>query len=468
MKLALVSLDKKGGNPPLGLGYLASYLSKYMNFSNTVIIDKEDILKTLKREKPDLIGVSATTKEFGNAMALGNDIKREFDVPLMVGGVHISALPHLLPASYDIGVVGEGEQTLLELMTNFEKTGELKNKAINGLVFRHGNDVVMTEKRKLIENLDTVPFPSRHLFKMKKYYLQPRIMPFASEISIGTHMFTSRGCPYNCVYCSATAFWGRVRYNSPEYVIEELKEVVKNYKIDTMCLFDDLFVADKVRLEKIVTLIEGEGLNEKLKFTSYARANLFDDDVCKLLKRMNVVALAFGLESGSPRILKYLKRNTATVEQNANAIRLCRKYGFFVNGNYMIGNPGETREDLEMTYQFLKQNPIDDFGITKTRAFPGTELWNVAKAGGLIDENKVNWAEFSTRKFDGIILSEHLTDADIEEYRKKIQPEIVKSHKRFKVNPKYLLDPRLLIRAAKRPDELLNYIVGKIKGSGGD
>ena len=462
MKLALISLDRSGGNPPLGLAYIAAYLRKYNNFSDTVIIDKEDPIKAVKKSKPDLIGISAVTTEFPDAIELAKNIKSTFDLPTIVGGVHISALPQSLPEVFDVGVMGEGEKTVSELVENFEKTGELKNKEINGLVFKEGNNVAITKSREPIDNLDTIPFPARDLLKMKEYYLKPRVMPFSTELSIGTHMLTSRGCPYRCVYCSSAGFWKGVRYNSPEYVVEEMKTLLDNFKLDMICLFDDLFVANKKRLEQIVSLIEKEKINEKIRFTSYARTNLLDDETCQLLKRMNIISLSFGFESGSQKILGYLKRNTVTVEQNKTAIDLCRKHGFFATGNFMLGNPFETKEDLEMTYNFLKDNPTEELTISKTTPFPNTELWEYAKERNIVSDS-MDWKKLKTGNFNEIFLSEHLTKDDIQEYCKKIEPEMVKSRKFFKFKLRYLLSPNLMKRAFKRRDVVWKLLKVKLK-----
>jgi radical SAM superfamily enzyme YgiQ (UPF0313 family) len=179
---------------------------------------------------------------------------------------------------------------------------------------------------------------------------------------------------------------------------------------------------------------------------------------------MNIVSLAFGFESGSERILNYLKKNTVTVEQNRNAIRLCKKYGFFVTGNYMLGNPGETREDLDKTLQLIRDSPIDELTITKTTPLPGTELWEYAKHKGIINED-MDWNKFSTRNFGDIFLSENLKKEDLDEYVKKIEPEIVKSHQRFSFKARYLLNPNFILRALKRRDLMLAYIKSKITAS---
>ena len=172
MKLALVSLDRSGGVPPLGIAYIASYMRKYLNFYNTTIIDKEKPEIKIKKEKPDVVGISAVTGEFVEAIKLSKIIKQQFDIPTILGGVHISLLPYTLPKTFDIGVIGEGEQTVLELVKIFEKFGEFKQEdllKVDGIVFHKNNYLKFTGPRKPIEKLDSIPYPARDLLKMKEY-----------------------------------------------------------------------------------------------------------------------------------------------------------------------------------------------------------------------------------------------------------------------------------------------------------
>jgi len=334
-KLTLVSLQDS--LPPLGLAYIASYLREYGDFNNTKIVSV-DLLHNLKNERenldrgvvkikksnPDIIGISSVTQEFGIASQLARILKSVLDVPIIVGGPHITAIPYTLPESFDIAVLGEGEQTILELIKLYEKSGFNKNqlKKIKGIAFHNSNKVYITEERELIRPLDRIPLPARDLVDMKRF-TRPRWV-FGNYRRRGTHILTSRGCPYNCVFCSTRNFWRIPRFFSAEYVIKEIKELIEKYRVEAVTLYDDLFMANKNRIKKLAELIKEEGINEKVEFFAMARANLFNKEMAKLLKEMNFKALSFGFESMSPKILSYLKRNSVTVEQNRRAVVFVR------------------------------------------------------------------------------------------------------------------------------------------------
>jgi radical SAM superfamily enzyme YgiQ (UPF0313 family) len=420
MKLALVCLDREEPDPPLGIAYIASYIRKYSDFDNIVIVDKEDPIKRIKKEKPDIVGISSMTHEFHLAKKLAEEIKTRFDVPIIIGGYHISLLPHHIAGTkFDIGVLGEGEQTMTELLRVYEKYGKFsvdKIKKVSGIVFQSGKSIKITERRPLIEPLDSIPYPARDLLKMKEYYMTIRKAMFG-RFGIHLSMITSRGCPYKCVFCCNTQFWQRARFHSPEYVVGEIKELIEKYKADGIILFDDLFIANKKRVEEIADLVSKEKINEKVEFHIYGRANLIDEKICMVLKKMNVTVVEFGLESGSDKILSYLKRGTVTVNDNRRALRLCKKFGFKTAGSFITGSPNETEEDLKLTLSLLNDKNLDIAHVYQLTPLPGTEIWKLAKKYGMVsDDPTFNFEQLLMRKFKpNIILTKEI---DEEKYRK--------------------------------------------------
>lgn len=424
MKLALINIEKGEPDPPLRLGYLASYLRKYYSSVDVVIIDNEDFMKRLMAEKPDLVGITSVSFQFPEANKLAGEIKRELGVPLLVGGHHISMLPsHLAQSNFDIGVIGEGERTLLELVRLYEKHGNFpKNelRKINGMVFRNEDGQnEMTPERALIENLDEVPPPARDLLKMKEFYLNPRKGSF-DEIGVYTSLLTSRGCPYNCAFCSAIGIWKRkYRCFSAEYVINEIKGLLKDYpNLEGIIIWDDLFIGNRERLRKIADYIEKEGINKKLKFTVYARTNLMNDEVCLLLKRMNVTVCDFGLESGSQSVLNYLKKGTLTVEQNRSALKLCKQYGMKTIGTCIIGSPQETVEDFQKTRELVLDSNLDEPYVFQLTPLPGTDVWTYAKSKGIVnDDIGFDYEQLSIKKFKpNLIMTENVDRKTFEEW----------------------------------------------------
>ena len=323
MRLALVTAEWETPlstmvYPPLGIGYIASYLRKYQGLRDIVVIDGamgEDVLEKTELHEPDIIGISSASLEFSNAIRYGIEIKEKFNIPVVIGGPHISALPHTLPPCFDIGVIGEGEQTMLELVKLYESEGGFDKKRlreINGIAYHEDDGVTITERRELIEPLDKIPYPALNLYKMEEYYLKERDHMIGG-FGRGVSLMTSRGCVYRCIYCGSSHFWRRIRYHSAERVVGEIEHMVEKYKVNCINIFDDLFIFSRKRLKNIVELIKENRINERVKFVCQVRANLINDEICRLLKEMGVVHMGFGLETGSEDVLSHIKGGKVSV-----------------------------------------------------------------------------------------------------------------------------------------------------------
>lgn len=417
MKIALVFLNNNASHPPMGLAYIASYLLRDINDISIRIIDGcfNDVKKELFSDDLDLIGISAMTIEYGDALKLARQIKNEKDVPIIIGGVHISTLPISFKNCFDLGVVGEGEQTFTEVIKSFVKYKKLNYTdliKIDGLVFYKDDNIYLTPIRKFIEPLDYIPLPAWSLVN-KNYFKRNALVAFGE---FGRHgvILTSRGCPYSCVFCSTRKFWHKVRFHSPEYVIKQIADLVSNYRVSHIQIWDDLFVANKERLKEIVALFECSSLKGRVKFNCQPRANLINDEICELLKRMDCNIVLFGFESGSDRILKYLKGDNVTVEQNRNAIRTCVKHGMKVQGSVIFGSPTETLEDMQKTLDFIDfahtvgANRIWSFVMTP---FPATKMWEIAKEKDVVNDD-MDWSLLTHNALDNPLLLDSSVNKD--------------------------------------------------------
>ncbi|MBD3330650.1 radical SAM protein [Candidatus Peregrinibacteria bacterium] len=416
-------------HPPLGLGYLASALMKHFgrDFFEFRIIDRA-VYTELKRFKPDIVFLSSVTQNYNIARNYAHFLKQQ-QIPVIVGGIHITMLPSSLSPEFDVGVIGEGEETAVELIEVF-----LKNKKfsagdlikINGIVFRDNDTIRFTQPRPAIPNLDSIAMPAREFLKIDKH----------------TYMFTSRGCPYKCVFCASTRFWNTVRFFSAAYVINEIRELVDKYNVRLISFYDDLFIADRKRLKEISLLIREDKKLHKIRFTCNARANLVNDEVVQLLKHMNVHSINLGLESGCTRTLEYLKP-AVTVEQNINAVKTIKRYGLACNGSFIIGCPHETKEDILETYKFVKKTPINLTDIYVLTPYPGTPVWEYAKSRGLVSDD-MQWSKldvnFQNNFNQAIIVSETLNRKEIVRFFKKFyRLRLFKNAMGIAKNP-YLMD----------------------------
>lgn len=395
-KLVLVN-TWKAVYPPLGLGYIASYLDKYLNFNNIEIIDSsENPKEKIFRSKPDVLGFTSTTPNYFEVIELIKEVKKEIKVPIILGGPHITSLPHKLSEYVDIGVIGEGEETTLDLIELFNETGEFSPsefKNVKGIVYHEDGKNVITPPRELIEPLDKIPFPNRSLLDMPNY-LKPADILVNHEWLRGTSMLTSRGCPYQCIYCQVPQQWGKVRLHSAEYVAKEIKMLVDEYKVEGIVIVDDLFILSTKRIERLIELLREYGIIGQVKFLVDGRSNLINEKLLVLLKELNVVQMALGIESGSERVLNYLKKGSVTVEQNKNAVSLAEKYDIGVYAQFMMGTPTETKHEMLETLKFIKEQPLRSMHLSITTPLPGSDLWDYCKKEGIVKED-MDWNKFN-------------------------------------------------------------------------
>ena len=391
--------------PNLGLGYLASYVKKYLPFPVDVCVweGQGDLGEKIREESADIIGFTASSCYFPENVYKTISLRLFFKGPILLGGPHITSLPTSLPSEMDIGIIGEGEQTLCELLQIFYQKGRFEKEdlqSVKGICFHENGSVKLTPGRDVIEPLDNIPFPDRSLFDMRSY-LQPQNILENYQYLRGTSIITSRGCPYQCLYCQPRIMWGsRIRMHSAEYIVEEIKHLYDCYKLEAIVIVDDLFVLDKKRIEGVVEGLSKKGILGKIKFRVQGRANLINDDLMRILKELNTVQLDLGLESGNERVLGYLKGKSVTVEDNKRAIALAGKYGLGIYGLVMIGSPGETREEMMDTLQLLKDPRINTAAVSKTVPLPGTKLWDEVQGDRYIKKLD-DWGKLTTGPEEG-------------------------------------------------------------------
>jgi len=373
--------------PHFGLISLAAYIRKKIPNIKIIIIEGINPYKKIIACQPDLVGFTSDTLVYKKTLQKAKQLRKKLKTPFILGGVHITALSESFDSVFDIGVLGEGEITMVELLKIFRKKHHFfinDLKKINGVIFFEKKKLIQTDKRKLIKNIDELPYPARDLIPMEDYYLKDQLNLFGVK-RLATLM-TSRGCPYRCIFCGSPVQWGSVRFHSPKYVVGEIKMLLEKYKIDGIMFWDDLFIIPEARIKKICQLIKNEGLDKKITYFGYARANLINEDICRLLKSINVKRLIFGFESGSEKILSYLKKKSVSLADNRKTVKLCRKYSIAVSSGFITGTPGETLEDLQKTYQFMKKYPLDNSQIYILTPYPGTETWQQAKKKGLVSK----------------------------------------------------------------------------------
>lgn len=404
MKIVLIFppniYQTKQSMPPLGLAWLAAVLREN-GFKDVSLIDSianrysnSEIIDLLKKENPDVIGISFGTQIRFSSFELARAIKKNFpDVPLVAGGPHPTltsqdTLEHI--PEIDIICRGEGEYSFLNLVKTIDKKGSLE--AVKGISFRNSKgQIVHNTPETPIANLDDLPFPARDLLPMEKY--EQRTILSKKRC---TNIMSSRGCPYHCVFCSVSEQWGhQIRYRSCKNVVDEIEFLFKNYPfLQGIRFFDDVFTIDKNRVLEICQEI----LNRKLNFTweCEARANTIDEEMVRFMKRAGCEFIDLGIESGSDRILKNIKKGI-TVEQAITAVKIIKKAGIGLKIFIMHSLPGETYQDIKKTV-FLSRylcHQLKADGATQgiTIIYPGTELEKMAKEMGTLSKD-FSWSKY--------------------------------------------------------------------------
>jgi anaerobic magnesium-protoporphyrin IX monomethyl ester cyclase len=404
--------------PPVGLALIGAILEK-AGYAVTLLDANAPGLKPeaipALVSGADVIGLTAMTPTITTATRIAQYIRQSRpDVKIIMGGAHPTMLPEETMASapdIDVIVRGEGDETVIELLRAFENNSPLSN--IAGISYRADGKIVATAARISNIVMDELPFPAFHLLPWKSYRPHPPhgvALPFAA-------MITSRGCPYRCAFCSKPVFGTRFRAQSPERVVAEIAYLKNKFGVKEIAFYDDSFTLDKKRIHGICDKIISSKL--KITWTCETRVNLVDKDLLQHMKQAGCYAVAYGLESATPEILKVLNKDT-TIEQVEEAVRYHHEVGLQVVGYFMLGSPSETPENIRETINFAKKLKVDFAQFSITTPFPGAELYDIYMRNR---KESVSWDSFVYAGTDNptmpVFESDKLTRDDLKTWLKR-------------------------------------------------
>lgn len=382
--------ESGGTQQPLGIAYLGAFL-RYRGF-RVQLIDAEaeklshrDILARCSAFKTDVYGISTTTIVFSKAVSLAEYLKNETpDIPVVVGGPHISgnADEAMHYECFDVGVFGEGERTLFELIGALRDGRRLED--IDGIIFRKNGRVIRNNARKYIDDLDELPFPARDLLPAVKNYLPP---PLNYKETPCATIITTRGCPYGCTFCDHNTFGRKYRMRSAENIVEEIHNLMKEYSVREIAFVDDTFNINDKRLNKLFRLMKDN--NIKLPWTCMARINTTSYEQLQAMKEAGCWHISFGIESGNKDIVKLIKKGI-DLDYAEQVIQWCKKLGIYTKGFFIVGHPGETVQTIEDTIRYALKVPFTDIVVTLNTPLPGS--WNFDNMNKFGQMASIDWS----------------------------------------------------------------------------
>lgn len=396
---ALKLLSKEmTASPPLGLLYVAcaaESMGWYVEVidAETEHITVNNLIERIKTFRPELVGFSATTPFIKSVSFIVEKVKQVVDAKLILGGAHATVTgKECLGELFDYAFIGEADESFKIFLKSFVCTKDFSN--VPGLIYRHGDRVLLNPPIPL-KNLDSLPIPNRGLLKVDKYVVN---VPKHGGKRY-TSIMATRGCPYQCVYCSVQTIFGRtLRFRPISSLIKEVKECCENHDITHFHFIDDTLTVNRNYIIKLCNEI----LINKLDITweGWTRADCIDEEILLLMKKSGFVRISFGVETGSPEIMKIIKKNV-THDQIKKAFAIAKKLDIESRCSVMIGHPGETKKTLWQTINFIRQEKnINYSNLSIATPYPGTELAEMAKKGKhglelIVDEKDKQVRHFS-------------------------------------------------------------------------
>ncbi len=396
----------------------------------------KNIKETIKNFNPDIVGISIPfSTQSGNAIAILNICKKiNPKIIVVFGGPDSSARYESLlkETACDYCVIGEGEQTFFEFIKNFNSNIPLTN--IDGLAYKN-SETVDYKPRKFLDNLDDLPFPAYDLIEMEAYLKNKYLYKNRSLIKNSISIITSRGCPYDCIFCAIKLHMGKkYRYNSPTYVINHLKLLINEYKITNFHFEDDNFSLNAHRFNEILDKIIKDKLNLKWDTPNGIRADTLDFNLLKKIKKSGCKKLTIAIESGNQDVLDKIIKKRISLDSMLEIVKYCKKLKINTGSFYVIGFPGESIENMKETanlaLKLLRKYDVLPCLLVAI-PFHGTELYNICIKNGFIQENldEIDFAGGSLLYGNPLISTKDFSKEDIKDltadYFAKLKKELL-------------------------------------------
>jgi len=371
---------------PIGVGILAGFLREHGFLTRILDTDLIDIsLSAIEAElnqckKPRIVGISVMTANVSNGYKIASLVKSvDKEVIVIFGGIHATVMPDevLQNENVDFVVKGEAEYTLLELIRQIKGCKLEKNKLAN-IGFRENGQIVYTKTSTKMLEINDVPMFPYDMFDPSRYNLG--------------FILTSRGCPFDCIFCSQRVITKRVyRYTDSERVMEELDYIINKLKQPNVTFFDDYFTGDKKRVMELCSMIQERGFHRKASFGVQTRGDSIDKELMIAMRAANFDSLMFGIETASDKLMALINKKE-TVQENIDAVKLAKEMGFTVEATFIYGFPTETFDDRFKAFALSLEIEIDRARFNNATPYPGTEMYNMVKEKLDIEPGWVNFS----------------------------------------------------------------------------
>lgn len=465
--------EPKGADPPLGLAYIAAVLEREgyeLQILDAVVegfgheesrenlitygLTETEIEERIGAFSPDVVGVSCLfSAQAANAHNVCRIVKEaDSNIVTVMGGAHPSALPELTlqDKNVDFVIIGEGEYSFRDLMRQLN--GRRRYAEIDGIAYRENGSILVQPKTFYIENLDEIPFPARHLLPMEKYFGINR--PHGTtKRRPNTSMITSRGCPASCVFCSIHTVWGRkFRARSPEDVLKEIEHLARDYGVKEVHFEDDNLTFDADRAREIFQGIIDRGLDIVWTTPNGVAAFTLREEMLPLMKESGCYKLYLAIESGDEEVLRRIIQKPLDLRKVKSLVQAIKKTGISVDAFFVVGFPGETREQIQKTFQFAREIDVENVFFFVATPYPGTELYKICRDGGYLVEDfcfenlRVGKASIQTPDF---------SPAELE---KMVAKEMLGYRLRLTKHP-VVFFKRVVLRFSKDPRFAMSYVL---------
>lgn len=436
---------------PLGILYMATLLKERGHKVQTLDPWAHDhsFLHKIVDFKPDMVGLSFLTTQYRRAKEMLTEIRPHLPkAKYLAGGIHSTALPEetLKNLGLDFVVRAEGEETMAEAASG----KALRD--IAGLVYQENGRIISNPGRPPIADLDSLPIPDRSLLNYERYLIPPG--PFrGTYCRRAATIISSRGCPYNCIFCGSSKlmFGFKTRHRSVQNTIAEIDYLYQQYKIDGLYFLDDTFTLSPRWVEEFCESFKAQ--NYKIKWGGQARVNTVTLNLLKKMRAANCCQVDYGVESGSDKVLKILKKGT-NVEMIKRAFRLSHLAGLRPTATFMIGNPGEEEEDIEMTLKVAKKIKPRHVKFLYLTPFPGTELFDLARKNRWFNPDIDYSSQWSIRQTELPLMEINFSRKELGRIRARLQNKfILRNYWHYLINLPFsgrllmlmLFHPRLLL-----------------------